>query len=117
MSTDVRPPVIDAHHHLWDADVYRYPGLDRPGSRVVHRYLVDDFLADAANVSLIKSVHVQGETDRSHTVAETAWLQAIADEHGFPHGIVAYAPLQDARLEEILSQHAQHANMRGIRQI
>jgi predicted TIM-barrel fold metal-dependent hydrolase len=109
--------VIDAHHHLWDADTYRYPGLDAPGSRLARRYLLDDFLADAASRSLTKSVHVQGEIDRAQSVAETAWLQAIADRRGFPHAIVAYAPLQDPRLDEILSAHAQHANLRGIRQI
>jgi predicted TIM-barrel fold metal-dependent hydrolase len=110
--------VIDPHHHLWDADAFRYPGLDRPGSRTARRYLLDDFLADAANRSLTKSVHVQGEIDRSQSVAETAWLQAIADRgHGIPNGIVAYAPLQDPTLDAVLAAHVQHANVRGIRQI
>ena len=117
MPADVRTPVIDAHHHLWDVDLHRYPGLASPRNRIARQYLVDDFLCDAANCSLIKSVHVQGEIDRSQSVTETAWLQAIADQHGFPHGIVAYAPLQDPQLDEILAKHAQHANLRGIRQI
>src|SRR5206468_2658705 len=55
--------------------------------------------------------------DRAHSVAETAWLQGIADEHGFPHGIVAYAALQVPDLDEVLRAHALHANLRGIRQI
>jgi predicted TIM-barrel fold metal-dependent hydrolase len=117
MPADVRTPVIDAHHHLWDVTLHRYPGLASESSRIVRRYLVDDFLSDAANCSLVKSVHLQGEIDRRQSVAETAWLQAIADQHGFPHGIVAYAPLQDPQLDEILAKHAQHANLRGIRQI
>jgi predicted TIM-barrel fold metal-dependent hydrolase len=109
-------PLVDAHHHLWDAELYDYPGL-RPGSRIARRYLVEDFLADSAGQSLIKSVHVQGEIARHQSLAETAWLQAIADRHGFPHGIVAYAALQDPQLDTVLEAHAQHANLRGIRQI
>lgn len=117
MSSPAQVPFIDAHHHLWDVDVYDYPGLANPNSPLARHYGVDDFLADAANCSLAKSVHVQGEIDRAQTVAETAWLQSIANEHGVPHGIVAYAPLQDPRVDEVLRAHARYANLRGIRQI
>jgi predicted TIM-barrel fold metal-dependent hydrolase len=60
---------------------------------------------------------VQGEIARHQSLDETAWLQAIADQHGFPHGIVAYAGLADPQLDTVLEAHAQHANLRGIRQI
>jgi predicted TIM-barrel fold metal-dependent hydrolase len=109
-------PIIDPHHHLWDAETYDYPLLP-PNSSVARRYLVEDFLADTAGLSLVKSVHVQGEIARTQSVVETAWLQAIADQNGFPHGIVAYAPLHDPQLKALLEAHAQHANLRGIRQI
>ncbi|MDQ3809519.1 MAG: amidohydrolase family protein, partial [Chloroflexota bacterium] len=112
-----RLPKVDAHHHLWDADLYNYPGLRRPNTAVVRRYLLDDFLADAANQSVRKSVHVQGEIAREQSVAETEWLQNIADRHGFPHAIVAYAPLQDPGVDAALDAHARFANLRGIRQI
>jgi predicted TIM-barrel fold metal-dependent hydrolase len=117
MTTSLRVPLIDAHHHLWDAAVYPYPWLNETTVAITRRYLLDDFLADAADWSIVKSVHVQGEIDRAHSVAETGWLQGIADERGFPHGIVAYAALQDPRLDELVRAHARHANLRGIRQI
>jgi len=119
MSTSTTAPVpfIDAHHHLWDIDLHHYPGLADPRSPIARHYRLDDFLADAADWPLVKSVHVQGEIDRAQSLAETAWLQSIADERGFPHGIVAYAALQDPRLDQVLQAHAQHANVRGIRQI
>jgi predicted TIM-barrel fold metal-dependent hydrolase len=110
-------PLVDPHHHLWDADLHRYPWLTRADSRIPRRYLVDDLLADAATTQLTKSVHVQGDIARDQSAQETAWLQAIADQHGFPHGIVAYASLADPEVEDMLAAHAQHANMRGIRQI
>ena len=117
MTTSGQVPLVDAHHHLWDTATAPYPWLTAAPAGIPRRYVLDDFLADAADWSLVKSVHVQGEIDRTHSVAETAWLQGIADAHGFPHGIVAYAALQDAGLDELLQAHARHANLRGIRQI
>jgi predicted TIM-barrel fold metal-dependent hydrolase len=117
VTTSWRVPLIDAHHHLWDTAAYPYPWLDVAPAGIPRQYLLDDFLADAADWSIVKSVHVQGEIGRAHSVAETGWLQAIADERGFPHGIVAYAALQAPDLDELLQAHAQHANLRGIRQI
>src|SRR5712691_12701498 len=99
MTTSLRVPLIDAHHHLWDAVAYPYPWLNEISVAITRRYLLDDFLADAADWLIIKSVHVQGEIDRAHSTAETGWLPGIADERGFPHGIVAYAALQDPRLD------------------
>lgn len=110
-------PFVDAHHHLWDTALYPYPWLDETRLAIQRPYLLDDFLADAKRWSIDKSVHLQGEINRAHSVAETAWLQGIADERGFPHGIVAYAALQDPHLDDLLRAHAQYANLRGIRQI
>jgi predicted TIM-barrel fold metal-dependent hydrolase len=111
------PQLIDTHQHFWDADLYRYPALDRPGNQIARRYFVDELLADASAWQLLKSVHVQGEIGREHTLREPEWLQAMADERGFPHAIVAYAPLQDPGVLSVLEHHARFANVRGIRQI
>jgi predicted TIM-barrel fold metal-dependent hydrolase len=117
--------IIDPHHHLWDLERHDYPWL-RPETRhpagdlslICQSYRLDDFLFDAAGLELVKSVHLQAEVDRRDTVAETAWLQAIADapgSRGFPHGIVGFADLADPKVEATLEQHCRHANMRGIR--
>jgi len=111
------PPLVDAHHHFWDADTYHYPLMERPGSQVPRRYLVDDLVADAAHWQLVKSVHLQGEIGRELSLRETSWLQEFADERGFPHAIVAYAGLQDPSVGSLLEEHAGYANVRGVRQI
>lgn len=41
----------------------------------------------------------------------------IADAHGRPDGIVAFADLTDPRLEAVLDRPARARNFRGIRQI
>jgi predicted TIM-barrel fold metal-dependent hydrolase len=119
--------IIDPHHHLWDLDRHAYPWL-RPETPhpagdltpICQSYRLDDFFADAAELELVKSVHLQAEIDRSDPIKETAWLQAVADapgSRGFPHGVVAFADLADPKVEATLEQHCRYANMRGIRYI
>jgi predicted TIM-barrel fold metal-dependent hydrolase len=118
--------VIDPHHHLWDPPRTRHRWLLDAGagsfagdlSQLQKPYLVEDYLADLGGRGLERSVHVQAEWDHEDDpVAETRWLQSLADEHGFPHGIVAYADLSRPDAGEVLAEHARHANVRGIRQI
>jgi hypothetical protein len=47
---------------------------------------------------------------------ETAWLQGMADRHGLPHGIVAYADLASPDVAVLLEVHLACASVRGIRQ-
>lgn len=120
--------IVDAHHHLWDLQENRYPWLtDQITTRVCgeysairKNYLLEDLFRDAAEVKLIKSVHVQAEIDRSDPVRETRWLQAIADRtgsRGFPHGIVAFADLSSPDATSVLEAHCESPNVRGIRQM
>ena len=44
-------------------------------------YLLEDYLEDAKNQNIIKSVHVQAEHDDDKPINETAWLQNLADTH------------------------------------
>ena len=83
-------------------------------------YLLQDFFEDAADVNLVKSIHVQAEHDHTDPVRETRWLQKIADSpgsRGFPHGIIAYADLSRSDAAAILQSHSSYPNVRGIRQM
>jgi predicted TIM-barrel fold metal-dependent hydrolase len=119
-------PIIDAHHHLWDLDRFPYPWLTtRPlppsvagnVEPIARSYLLKDYLADASGQNLIKSVHVDGGFDPTRPVEETRWLQSIANQNGFPHGIVARAELHAPNVAEVLEGHCAFANLRGIRHI
>ena len=58
--------IIDCHHHLWDLTANYYPWLTHKiGTRVGGDYaairknsLLADFFHDAAELKLVKSVHV-----------------------------------------------------------
>ena len=116
-------PIIDPHHHLYDLEHYRYPWLQDGVAPIVFgdysairkSYLIDDFLADCRNQNVVKSVHVDVGYDRTDPVGETRWLQGIADQRGFPHGIVGYADLAAPGVQAILEGHARFKNIRGIR--
>jgi predicted TIM-barrel fold metal-dependent hydrolase len=120
--------IIDAHHHLWDLENYRYPWLAEPIDHpmgdyapIRKSYLLQDFLADAEalkplGMELVKSVHLQAEP--VDPLAETAWLQSLADapgSGGFPHAIVARVDFDAADIEAELERQAEYRNLRGIR--
>jgi predicted TIM-barrel fold metal-dependent hydrolase len=118
--------LIDSHHHLWDLEANAYPWLqlETPPaifigdvSPIMRPYRLDAFLTDSAGQGLVKSVHVEAGFDPGDPVGETRWLQALADEHGFPHGIVAHARLNAGDVEDVLDAHRSFANVRGVRQI
>ena len=118
--------MIDAHHHLYDLEESPYPWLqvDEPPQifvgdlrPVMKTYDIDDYLADCVPYGVQKSVHVEVGWDPADPVGETRWLQGVADSHGFPHGIVASAELQEDGVAEVLEGHCASANMRGVRQL
>lgn len=117
-------PLIDPHHHLWDITNNYYPWLSegpKPSAfgdyaDLIHDYLLDDFLEDAKNQNLVKSVHLDVGYDPADPVGETRWLQAIADKRGFPHGIVGYADFSAPDVADLLDAHMESPNFRGIRQ-
>ena len=82
-------------------------------------YLLEDYINDAQNQNIIKSVHVQAEHDDDKPVNETAWLQNLADTHSskLPNAIVAFADFSKNNVVEILDAHQEYKNTRGIRQI
>jgi predicted TIM-barrel fold metal-dependent hydrolase len=115
--------------HLWDLSRISYPWLTPPlrvgvtgdVSSIAHTYLLDDYLRDVAahdsRLRVRKIVHVQAGASPIDSLAETRWLQGIADARGFPQAIVAHAELEKPEAASLLAQHAAHANVRGIRQI
>jgi predicted TIM-barrel fold metal-dependent hydrolase len=119
--------VVDPHIHLWDLEALHYPWLAEPRRTFMGEYgslakthAVEEFLADAGQVEVLKVVHVDAGHDPADPVAETRWLQSLADapdSRGMPQGIVAYADLSAPDAENLLARHAQCPNLRGIRQI
>ena len=121
--------IVDAHHHLWDLNnadtkyswlmVTEGEAFFGDYAAIRKSYLIEDYLEDAKNQNIIKSVHVQAEHDDDKPVNETAWLQNLADTHSskLPNAIVAFADFSKNNVSEILDAHQEYKNTRGIRQI
>lgn len=118
-------PVIDTHHHLWDSRLDNPPWLHAPPPAAAFQgdmtpiwksYLAGDYLRDVAGTGVVRSVYVECGWSAGQAAAEARWAQSVADQHGYPHGIVAYADLADPGLAEHLEALAAIPNVRGIRQ-
>src|SRR5512147_2816868 len=111
-------PVIDTHHHIW---LRKHVGwlADPPIPRMFGDYFgirrdypVQEWINDIVPQDVIKSVHVTAMWGPGRALDETKWLQATADKHGFPHGIVCNVDLADPNAEAALKAQKQFANVR-----
>jgi predicted TIM-barrel fold metal-dependent hydrolase len=107
---------IDAHHHLWDLHALDYVWLKNIGAPkpfgdptpIQKDYRLEEYLLDvrmADDCELVGSVHVQADGAISDPVAETRWLQTIADKSGLPSAIVGFVNLLDEGTERTLKGH------------
>ena len=116
------PLVADAHHHIWrQADLAWLQGP--PQSRIFGEYAalcrdysIDVYMAEARAAGVVRSVYVQTNWPAGREEEEVAWVQAVADRHGFPHAIVGYADLAAPTVGAGLDRMMKHARLRGIRQ-
>ncbi|MDC7692715.1 amidohydrolase family protein [Asticcacaulis sp. DXS10W] len=119
-------PFIDAHIHLWDLDHLRYAWLSAPfddtgvnGSTqaIASTYLPSHYRVDAAGFDVRGTVHIDAGAHPDDALAETEWLQKLHEQTGLPTAIVAFAGLNDVKVEALLYAHSQHSAVRGIRHI
>ncbi len=116
--------IVDSHFHLFDLEHAFYPWLSpRPVPQgmagdvtpIARPYSIDDYRAEFGHHRVVKAVHVEAGYDPAAPVAETRWLQSVADAHGFPHAIVAKVALHEDDAEAQMERHAAHRNVRGVR--
>ena len=117
-----RPPIVDAHHHIWRlADLTWLHGPPVPRifgayDAIRRDYTIDEYVAEATPAGVARSVYVQTNWPPDHAVDEVAWVQAVADRHGFPHAIVGFADLAAPDVERTLDALCAFRHLRGIRQ-
>ncbi|MBW8826023.1 MAG: amidohydrolase family protein [Acidobacteria bacterium] len=121
-------PLLDAHVHLWDHSVaglewtWMKPGAGRPGGRGAQevdapRYTPVEFRAESAGASVLGMVGVHSATLACDPPRETAWLQALADEDGWPQAAVGFCQLGSPGAAAVLRAHGLHPVVRGVRDL
>ena len=113
--------IVDAHHHIWrQADMPWLSGpiqprIFGPYQPIQRDYLIDEFLEDLSGTGVVKSVYVQANWPKEKFEDEVAWVSDVADEHGWPHGIVGYADVTVDDVRPQLDRLTKYPLMRGVR--
>ena len=114
--------VVDAHHHIWRQMDLPWlmgpmqPRIFGPYEAIRRDYRIEEYLDDIADAGIEKSVYVQANWATDQFEDEVAWVQSVADSHGWPHAIVGYVDLLQDDAEPDLERLQQYPLMRGIRQ-
>jgi predicted TIM-barrel fold metal-dependent hydrolase len=117
-------PIVDAHQHFWDPRANYHPWLCdatpiafRYGdySALRRPYLPADYFADARGYEVVKTVYVEAEWDPRDPLGETAWVERLRRDTGFPTVMVAQAWLDRDDAADVLERQAAHDFVRGVR--
>ena len=114
--------IIDAHHHIWLQKDLPWllgpmqPRIFGPYESIKRDYPMSEYLEDIKDTGVEKSVYVQANWTPNWARDEVAWVQSVADETGWPHGIVGYADMSVADVRPQLDALKAYPLMRGIRQ-
>ena len=119
---------VDSHIHFWDlkanpdlgyewlAPDAVHPVIDDIDGIKVLRYSAQEYIAETRFHNVVKAIHVQAAFG-SDPVAETRWVQSVADATGFPHGIVATCDFAAPDARSQIEKHLAHPRLRGFRDI
>jgi predicted TIM-barrel fold metal-dependent hydrolase len=122
-----RGPIIDAHCHLWDLGMDRHPWLRPTGGAIQalgdldairRNYLVDDYRRDAANQSVVASVHIEAAWDRADDpLAEIRWLETLDKSSGVAARYIGFANLGAPDVAAVLDRLSEFKRCVGVRQM
>ena len=113
--------IVDAHHHIWrQADLAwlsgpMQPRIFGPYEPIRRDYPIREYLGDIAGSGVLRSVYVQTNWPNDRFEDEAAWVQQTANEHGWPHALVAYAGFGVEDVRPQLDRLARYPLVRGAR--
>jgi predicted TIM-barrel fold metal-dependent hydrolase len=113
--------IVDGHHHIWrQADLPwlvgpMQPRIFGPYESIRRDYPIEEFRADLAGSTVVKSVYVQTNWAPEAYEDEAAWVQRTAERTGWPHAIVAYADFAADDVRPQLDRLSRYPLVRGAR--
>jgi predicted TIM-barrel fold metal-dependent hydrolase len=111
--SQVSPPRIDSHHHLWKYNALEYSWIDESMKILRTNFLPDDIEREIHAAGIEGVVTVQAR----QSMEETEWLLGLAAKHECMRGVVGWAPLRDPQVEDVLGKLAANPKLKGIRHI
>ena len=107
------PQTIDAHHHLWHFTPEEFDWLEGPLAPLRRDFLPADLVPTLASAQIDGAITVQAR----QTLEETRWLLHLAANTPEIKGVVAWAPLIDPNLEQILEEFTPSPALKGLRHV
>ena len=104
--------IIDAHHHLWHYEPSKYAWIDDRMGVLRQDFTTNDLAAEIEGI-VDGVIAVQARQD----VDETLWLLDEARETPFVLGVVGWAPLTAADVEDEIARLAEDPALVGIRHV
>jgi predicted TIM-barrel fold metal-dependent hydrolase len=123
---DVRVPFFDTHVHFWDHSLpgFVWAWLDPSFQQFGETHLLDaprfttpEFREESAAAGVAGMVHVNATAPLPDPSAETAWLDQMADVHGWPNAIIGACELASPRAPDLLRRHTRWSRLRGVRDL
>ncbi|WP_333740414.1 amidohydrolase family protein [Streptomyces sp. IBSBF 2806] len=105
MTFPTAPPLIDAHHHLWDLDQRPQPWLDDPSVASIRRtFTLGDLRTTATQSIAGRRLHGTVAVQCIPDVPETEDLLALAEREPLIGAVVGWADLTSPAIGEVLDR-------------
>jgi L-fuconolactonase len=104
---------VDAHQHFWRYSPHTHAWIDDSMAVLKRDFLPSDLESLLIANGFGGCLAVQAQQD----AAETEWLLALAEEHGFIRGVVGWVDLLALNVEGDLERLSQRPKLRGVRHI
>jgi len=109
-------PITDSHVHFWDPALLEYSWLRN--SPIGSPHLPVDYWQATSGFKVEKLVFVEAACRRDQAREEVAWVEKLARPEPRIAGIVAFAPMDDAKaLASAREDFAQRPLVKGIRHL
>ncbi len=105
--------MIDAHHHFWHYQPQQFPWINGTMTVLQRDFLAADMHAELVGTGITGVVSVQAR----QITEETDFLLAQADQNPLIRGVVGWAPLIAADVQEKLENYAHHPKLKGYRHV
>lgn len=109
--------IIDSHVHYWDPKKLRYKWLETIPT--LNRAFLHDHVPQTVNGAHIDGiVFVQADCAAEQSLAEVKFVTALAENDARVRGIVAFAPIEDAKhLRAHLNALKKNPLVKGVRRL
>lgn len=113
--------IVDAHHHVWRTKDMPWlsgpmvPRIFGPYEPIKRDYLIDEYIADATEGGITRSVYVQANWPLDQVVAEVRWLAELHERTGWPTAVVGAADMFSPDAVSVLKEQSAYPVVRGTR--